>query len=585
MPPLAVQMKNNHFLVNQKPVQIISGAIHYFRILPELWEDRLLKAKQCGLNTIETYMCWNLHEPEEGRFDFTGLLDFEKFIQIAGDLGLMVIIRPGPYICSEWDLGGLPSWLLVKNGISLRCSNEPYLEAVNHYFGIILKKLKRLQHTEGGPIIAMQVENEYGSFGMDKEYLYYLRDLIISNDITVPLFTSDGADNHYIQGGTLPDVLATLNFGSKPVEAFKKGREYRPDGPDFCMEFWNGWFDHWGEKHHSRNVKSAAKVLDKMLSAGASVNIYMFHGGTNYNFWNGANENKGKYQPTITSYDSDAPLNESGDPTEKYFAYQRIISKHNPTFKIEKPESLVKKAYGKVNLTEADSLLDCLDVLSKKQLTLETQPMEYFGQNFGFIHYRTQLSGPVNENLRLIGVHDRAQIFLDGKPIATVSRNDKKQSLPVSIPPEGAQLDILVENMGRINYGPFIQGEIKGLIGGGYICLQKQFNWETWPLPLDNLDQLSFGSKPRSIVGPGFYKGTFNVDSVHDTFLKIPHGNKGVAWINGFNLGRYWDIGPQQTLYVPNPLLRIGLNEVVLFELHGFSEHSVELVANHQLEN
>ena len=244
------------------------------------------------------------------------MLDFEKFIQTAGELGLMVIVRPGPYICAEWDFGGMPAWLLEKNGMRFRCMNKPFLNAVDRFYGAILPRLKKLQCTEGGPIIAMQVENEYGSFGEDKNYLAHIRDLMVDNGISVELFTSDGPGDHVIQGGTLPDLLMTVNFGSNPEQAFKKAREYRPDGPDFCMEFWNGWFDHWGHEHHTRDAADAAKTLDEILGAGASVNFYMFHGGTNFGFWNGANEAEGKHLATVTSYDYDAPLNECGDPTE-----------------------------------------------------------------------------------------------------------------------------------------------------------------------------------------------------------------------------------------------------------------------------
>ena len=577
MKKLTFKVKDGKFLVNGKPEQIISGAIHYFRVLPELWEDRLLKARQCGLNTIETYMCWNLHEPREGKFDFSGMLEFEKFIQAAEKLGLMVIVRPGPYICAEWDFGGMPAWLLEKNGIKFRCMNKPFLKAVDRFYGEILPRLKKLQCTEGGPVIAMQVENEYGSFGEDKNYLAHIRDLMVSHGIDVQLFTSDGPGDHYLQGGTLPGLLQTVNFGSNPAPAFKKSREYRPEGPDFCMEFWNGWFDHWGKEHHTRNVADAAKTLDEMLAAGASVNFYMFHGGTNFGFWNGANNVEGKHMATVTSYDYDAPLGECGDPTDKYFAYQKIIAKYNPGAKFGTPAPSVKKAYGKVKLTECVSLFDSLNRLSRKRLTLEPEPMEHFGQNFGFIHYRTRLSGPAPEtNLMFMGMHDRGQIFLDGRFIGVVSRNDAKLSLPVSVPAGGAQLDVLVENMGRINYSPVLKYEHKGIIGGVCICLQQQYDWETWTLPLDNLEKLNFGRNEIPENHPGFYKGTFEADNAGDTFLKVPGGHKGACWINGFNLGRYWEIGPQKTLYVPAPLLKKGINEIVVFELHGLRGKQVE---------
>ena len=578
-----VIIKNGKILIDGKPEQIISGAIHYFRILPELWEDRLLKAKQCGLNTIETYMCWNLHESQEGKFNFNGLLNFEKFIKIAQKLGLWVIVRPGPYICAEWENGGLPSWLMTKEGLRLRCMNKPFLDALGGFLNEVLPRLKKAQYTEGGPIIAMQVENEYGSFGNDHEYIRQVRQFFLDNDISVPLFTSDGHGDHFIQGGTIPELTMTLNFGSKPEEAFANGRKYRPEGPDFCMEFWNGWFDHWGEEHHVRGFDDAADALDQMLKMGASVNMYMFHGGTNFNFWNGANYAENKLQPTVTSYDYDAALSECGDPTEKYFAFQKIIKKYNKSAEYDTPEASRKIIYENIILTESAKLLDNLDILSKKRESVTPESMEYWGQDFGFIHYRTQLNGPISgQKLRLDKVHDRALLFLDGKYFATYYRNDEVNEFEIDLPAGGAQLDILVENMGRINYGSEVGKDFKGIIDGVLIFRQYQHYWETWPLALDNINKLCYSTFKQEKNQPAFYRAYFETEETADTFLNFP-GKKGCVWVNGFNIGRYWEIGPQRTLYIPGVLLKKGVNEIVILELHELYNNNLQFTNTHNL--
>lgn len=575
-------IENGKFMIDGKTEQIISGAIHYFRVIPELWEDRLLKARQCGLNAIETYMCWNLHEPQEGKFNFDGLLDFEKFIRTADKLGLWVIIRPGPYICAEWENGGFPAWLMVKEGLRLRCMNKTYLNAFEPFLNIILPRLKKLQYPDG-PVIAMQVENEYGSFGNDREYIRHIRQIYINNGIKIPLFTSDGPEDFLIHGGTIPELTMTLNFGANPERAFTNGRRHRPEGPDCCMEFWNGWFDHWGEEHHLRNAGDAAETLDNMLKKGANVNLYMFHGGTNFNFWNGANYADNKLQPTITSYDYDAALNECGDPTDKYFAFQKVIKKYNKSARYCTPEPSPKKAYGEIALTESARLLDNLNTLSKKYESVTPEPMEYWGQNFGFIHYRTKLMGPVHgRKLVLEEVRDRAMIFIDGRYMTTYYRNDETNEFEIDIASGEAQLDILVENMGRINYGPRTGKDFKGILGGIRICLQYQYNWETRPLAMDNIDRLVYGDFLHESDSPAFHRGILKIEEAADTFLNFP-GIKGCVWVNGFNIGRYWDQGPQKTLYIPGPLLKNGNNEIIVFELHELYSDKLKFSDIHKL--
>ncbi|NOU63714.1 beta-galactosidase [Paenibacillus sp. LMG 31461] len=573
-------MEGKQFIYNGEPIRILSGAMHYFRIVPEYWKDRLLKLKACGFNTVETYVAWNVHEPKEGQFNFQGIADVERFVQLAGELGLHVIIRPSPYICAEWEFGGLPYWLLKDPSMQLRCYYKPYLDKIDTYYDEILARFKPLLCTNGGPIIAMQIENEYGSYGTDKEYLAYIRQAMIIRGMDVLLFTSDGYDDSNLQGGTLiPDVFATVNFGSRPEEAFAKLQEYQQDKPLVCMEYWNGWFDYWGNEHHQRGHDDVVDVLERMLELGASVNFYMFHGGTNFGFYNGAGF-LGKHEPVATSYDYHAMLNESGDITDKYIAVRELLSKYVDLTDIEIPSSNPKKHYGTVRLTEQTKLFDSLDQLSSPVKSKCPITMEQLDQDYGFILYTTQISGPRAKNkLVLQQVRDRALIFLDGVYQGTVERNThdqtvelKENDILVQIPPEGATLSILVENMGRINYGYSLK-DPKGITEG--VRFERGFlhDWKTYSLPLNNISELEFGDKQESgSFTPTFYKGKFHVDEVGDTFLKLEGWMKGVAYINGYNLGRYWDIGPQKTLYIPGPLLREGENELIVFELHGTND-------------
>ncbi|REE81538.1 beta-galactosidase [Paenibacillus taihuensis] len=567
------------FLLDGEPFRILSGAIHYFRVVPEYWKDRLWKLKEGGFNTVETYVAWNIHEPAEGQFDFEGIADLTRFIEIAGELGLHVIVRPSPYICAEWEFGGLPAWLLADPGMRLRCLHQPFLGKVDAYYDVLLPKLVPLLATNGGPIIAMQIENEYGSYGNDKAYLAYLEQGMKSRGIDVLLFTSDGPGDFYLQGGMMDRVLATVNFGSRSKEAFEKLTEYQQDKPLMCMEFWNGWFDHWGEQHHTRDSDDAAAVLDEMLAAGASVNAYMYHGGTNFGFYNGANYADNQHQPTITSYDYDVAISESGDLTDKFYKYREVISKYVELAPLNLPEPIMKKAYGRVAMTEQASLFASLDNLSVPVNRTCPEPMEQLGQNYGFILYTTHVIGPLAATrLNLQDVHDRALIFLNGEYKGMIERNCKDHDVLLEIPAEGAELEILVENMGRINYGPYLK-DAKGITEGVRLGPQFLYHWTIRSLPLDQLNGLEFQPEPsKSQQGhPTFYRGHFQVDERADTFLSLQGWTKGVVFVNGFNLGRYWEIGPQQTLYIPAPLLREGSNELIIFEQHGCEQPEVSL--------
>ena len=576
----------NQFLLNGQPFRILSGAIHYFRVVPEYWRDRLEKAKAFGLNTIETYVAWNLHEPRPGEFHFEGMLDISRFISIAADLGLKVIVRPGPYICSEWEFGGLPAWLLKDPHMQIRCMYPPYIAAVDRFFDALLPHLTPLLDGKGGPIIAMQVENEYGGFGNDHEYLQHLENSLRARGVDGFLFTSDGANDKDLQGGSLPNLLKTVNFAYGTRPAFAKLRQYQPEGPLMVTEFWSGWFDHWGERHHIAMAGLPTSLfsqwaLDKILAAGASINFYMFHGGTNFGLMNGANRFPWTgYLPDITSYDYAAPLDEAGDPSSKYSIYGKQLRRHIPSLPpLAVPPSSRKKAYGPVRLTESASLFESL---GEKYMRPTPEPMEAFDQAYGFILYRTHISGPrPKAQLEIFDLHDRAQVFLNGQPLGILERMAPRRKLTLAIPAGGATLDILVENMGRVSFGLYLLDR-KGITSGVALGKQFLFGWEIYPLPLDELSTLRFGEND-SLSGvtpqtglPRFWRGHFLVEDPADTFLDLPGWTKGLAWLNGFNLGRYWKRGPQQTLYVPAPLLKKGQNEVVVLELHGQRQPVVE---------
>ena len=585
---MTLTTSSTQFLLDSKPFRILSGAMHYFRVVPEYWRDRLEKMCAFGLNTVETYVPWNLHEPRPGEFHFDGMLDIVKFIETAADVGLKVIVRPGPYICSEWDFGGLPAWLLKDSSMRVRCAYPPYLAAVDRFFDVLLPKLAPLQSTKGGPIVAMQVENEYGSYGNDKMYLRHLADGMRSRGIDSFLFTSDGPRDICLQGGTLPDVFKTVNFAFDAKEAFAKLREYQPEGPLMVMEFWSGWFDHWGEPHHisedgSDSIQRSLDTLDEILAMGASVNFYMFHGGTNFGFMNGANADPTPYQADITSYDYACPISESGDLSPRYESYREVLKKYvsvldsDDSGHRDAPKSgdfgIRKKAYGTVELTESVGLFVSLDGLSQPRMSVNAYPMEMYDQDYGFILYRTKVTGPRMGILRVRGLHDRAQVFINGELVDVLERESGNEYSAVDIVND-AQLDILVENMGRVNFDPALMDR-KGITDGVTINNQYQFGWEVFPLPLNDLSNLKFGSAQAGSC-PAFFRATLNVDEPADTFLALPGWTKGVVWLNGFNLGRYWERGPQKTLYVPGPLLKRGANELIVFELHGTQQLTVE---------
>lgn len=569
--------------------QIISGALHYFRVVPEYWADRLDKAVAMGLNTIETYIPWNLHEPHRGEFVFDGICDLEKFIQLVAERDLALILRPGPYICSEWDNGGFPGWLNGLPGVQLRCFNEVYLKAVGDYFNVLLPKIVPYLSTNGGPVIMMQVENEYGSFGDDHNYLQYLVDLYKKNNIDVPYFTSDGSFGSMLSAGNLPTLIPTVNFGTRHESAFARLKAHNPQAREFCMEFWDGWFDHWGEKHQHRPAADGGDAFESefegIIKRGASINLYMFHGGTNFGFTAGANGNfYTDYAPTVTSYDYDCTLSESGDPTEKYLSAQKVIKEYTNNEKIRPIKAGNRMVIEPVKLTASWKIDNDFSYLATKSGNAVVPPtMEQLGENFGFIHYRTLVKPLMDDGkIRLFDVNDYAQVWVDGQYLGSKYRTEVDKTFAIKASNKEQVLDILVENTGRINYGPFVGKDFKGIANCVCVNLQTQFDWEYNLLPMNNLDKIKFVGCNSKITGPAFYRGEFELDNIADTFVKRP-GIKGFIVVNGFNLGRYWDKGPTNTLYLPGPVLKKGKNEIIVFEQEQLYSDTIEFTDIHDL--
>ncbi|MCX5229506.1 glycoside hydrolase family 35 protein [Streptomyces sp. NBC_00233] len=554
------------FLLDGRPFRLLSGGLHYFRVHPGQWADRLRKARLMGLNTVETYVPWNLHQPRPDTFRLDGGLDLPRFVELAAAEGLHVLLRPGPYICAEWEGGGLPSWLLAEPDIRLRSRDPRFLAAVDDYLGRLLTPLRPHLASQGGPILAVQVENEYGAYGDDTAYLEHLADSLRRSGVDVPLFTCDQPVD--LERGALPGVLATANFGSRSAHHLAALRAQRPEGPLMTSEFWIGWFDRWGAHHVVRDPDTAARELDELLATGASVNFYMFHGGTNFGFTNGAND-KGTYRPTVTSYDYDSPLDEAGDPTAKYTAFRDVIAKYAPVPSEPVPAPGPKLALPAVTLTESAELLPHAAALSPSAVeSRRPLTMEELEQDFGFVLYETALPVRGPALLEIEQVRDRAQVFVDGQPVGVLERELHENALAFTVPRAGSVLTVLVENQGRVNYGQGIHDR-KGLPGKVLLDGVELAGWTNRPLPLADPAGIPFAPTAATPVGPAFHRAFFDVDETADTFLHLDGWTKGNAWINGFPLGRYWSRGPQRSLYVPAPVLRPGTNELVVLELHA----------------
>jgi len=563
--PHTFTTSGEHFLLDGKPFQVRCGEMHYSRVPREYWRDRLRKMKAMGLNTVATYMFWNIHEPERGTFHFSGNDDVAAFVKDAQKEGMYVLLRPGPYACAEWEWGGYPYWLSLL-GVKVRSRDPEFLKACGEYLHAVGKQLAPYQITKGGPILMVQVENEYGSYGSDKEYLGFIRDTLKSSGFDCPLYTVDGPSDSMINGGTLPDVFAAINFGDNPEGAFQELAKYRTGQPLMCGEFYPGWFDQWGQQHNS-SPPGDLKDFEWMMSHGVSFSLYMVHGGWTPGFMNGANVDGGNYHPQTNSYYDDTCIDDAGRPTAKFDAYKAIIQKYLPVGEElpELPAPNTAISIPPIEFTECATLMENLPtpVISNQPKSFET-----LGQPYGFVLYRHNIKSEYN-SLELKNLQDRAimlpqNVVLDRRLTQSVCNLDVKDGL----------LDILVENLGRVNYGSQIPTETKGISGGVFWGGKEVTgNWMNYGIPMSNLKGLKFTKKMKP--GPAWYRGSFTLINTGDTFLDMRNWNHGLVWVNGHNLGRFWHIGPQQTVYVPGCWLKQGKNEIVVFELGEVANKSV----------
>ena len=562
------------FYLDGEPFQIRSGSIHYFRHVREYWRDRLMKLRAAGFNTVETYTCWNLHERKEGQFDFTGMLDLAHFLDLTAELGLYAIVRPGPYICAEWDFGGLPSWLLNYPNMRIRCYDPLFLEKEERYLDQIFEILRPRLITNGGNILMVQVENEYGSYGNDKKYLTHLADYYKKSGIDTLLFTSDGPNELRMGGGSIPGVLATGNFGSNWKVNFETMKRLYPDQPCMCAEFWEGWFDSLYHPHHRREPDDVAELYDGMLGAGGAVNFYMFCGGTNFAFNNGANYYD-KYYPQTTSYDYDAMLTESGDLAPRFWAIREVNEKYAGTLPAVDVSDSPKAAYGQIVLNESADLFDCLEAVSEKKQSAFPLTMEELGADFGYTLYTTYINYQITDQPLIIDpIRDRVHIFVDGVFRGIKERDQRDDEVLITVPEGGrVRVDLLIENMGRINYGDKMEDNRKGLVRSARLGLQYLFDWEMYPMTMEDLSGIKY-SEAASFRGPAFLRGNLHIDGTPcDTFVNTTAFKKGFVVVNGFNIGRYYTgVAPASTMYIPAPLLREGDNEILVFETDGYEK-------------
>lgn len=587
------EIKNGNFVYDGKPIRIISGEMHYPRIPHQYWRHRMKMLKAMGLNAVATYVFWNLHEPEPGKWDFTGDRNLAEYIRVAGEEGLMVILRPGPYVCGEWEFGGYPWWLQNIKGMELRRDNEPFLKYTKLYLERLYKEVGDLQITKGGPIVMVQGENEFGSYVVQRkdipleEHRTYNAKIISQLrgvGFDVPMFTSDGL--WLFKGGTVPGALPTAN-GEKNIEKLKQVvNEYHGgEGPYMVAEFYPGWIAHWAEPHPYVKPENTARLTEKYLQNDVSINYYMVHGGTNFGFTSGANYNKNHdIQPDITSYDYHAPISEAGWVTPKFDSIRNVVKKYvdYPLPEAPKPFPLIE-----IPSIKLEQVADLLALTESEETVQNNRPMtfEELGQGYGYVLYKRHFNQPINGKLTIEGLRDYATVYVDGEKVGHLNRYTKSYSMDIDIP-FNSTLEILVENMGRINYGSEIVRNTKGIISpvkiDGNII---EGDWEMVKLPMQEVPEL--GKMPKrcvyqttegagkSLVGkPAIYKGVFKLKETGDTFLDMEAWGKGIVFINGINIGRYWQVGPQQTLFIPGVWLKKGKNEIVIFEQLNEKTHT-----------
>lgn len=563
----------NQFELNGKPFIIRAAELHYPRIPKEYWEHRIKMCKAMGINTICVYLFWNLHEQKQGVYDFSGQNDVAEFVKLVQKNGMYCIVRPGPYVCAEWDMGGLPWWLLKKEDIQVRTLNDDFfMQSAEAYLKRAGAELCGLQIQNGGNIIMVQVENEYGVWGNDGAYMSKIRDLVRSSGFDkVQLFRCDWSSNfdRYEVAG----VASTLNFGAGAniENQFKKFKTINPDAPLMCSEYWTGWFDQWGRPHETRGVETFLGSLKDMLDRKISFSLYMAHGGTSFGQWSGANAPP--YAPTVSSYDYDAPIDESGQPTEKFYAIRELLKDYlNEGESIPaipgKVAALI--TFPEITFTKKAQIFENLE---SPKISEEPKAMEYFDQGWGRILYsKTIEASAVERTIKVDDIHDYAVVYLDHKYIGKLDRRFNEKTLKVPVLKKSAKLDILVETTGRVNYGKAIIDR-KGINGKVYLSNNTENielrNWKIYNFPVDAAFQENLKYSSLQENAPGWYKSEFNLNQTGDTYLDMSGWGKGMVWINGHNLGRYWSIGPTQTMYVPGCWLKYGSNTIIVFDLES----------------
>ena len=558
----------SEFLLDGNPFQIISGEMHPSRIPAEYWRHRIQMAKAMGCNTISVYIFWNYHEQEEGIFDFaTGNHNLGEFFKIVQEEDLWLIVRPGPYVCAEWELGGIPPYLLRIPDIKLRCMDPRYMAAAERYMGKLAAEVKPFLITNGGPVLMLQVENEYGSYGNDRNYMARLKDVWVENGIDVPFFTGDGPTPYMLEAGTLPGCAVGLDSGSHPSH-FELASKMNPGVPVFSSETYPGWLTHWGEKWARPDTTNLLNEIKFLMDNKKSFNLYVIHGGTNFGYTAGANSGGKGYEPDVTSYDYDAPIDEQGKPTGKYMALRRLIGSYLPKGKKlpPVPEPIPSYEIPSIGLSQFTSVWDNLP---QPVNSVQPKPFEAYNQDYGFVLYTTELIGHKKGKLTVTDLHDYATVFLNGEYIGSLDRREGINSIDI---PESKVdkpiLEILVEAMGRINFAQYLIDR-KGITDRVTLNGMTLMNWKVYNLPMDDKFIYSLRSSNRNPGKKGIiFKGNFFLASAGDTFLDVSNFKKGVAWVNGHNLGRYWEIGPQKRLYCPASFLRQGSNEMMVFDLH-----------------
>jgi beta-galactosidase len=571
---------NSDFMLDGQPFQIISGEMHPARIPAEYWKHRIQMAKAMGCNTISAYIFWNYHESEEGVYDFeSGNHNLAEFFRIVKEEGMWLIVRPGPYVCAEWELGGIPPYLLRIPDIKLRCMDPRYMASAERYIGKLAEVIKPFLITNGGPLLMLQIENEYGSFGNDRNYMMRLKEVWAANGIDVPTFTGDGPTNYMLEAGSLPGSAVGLDSGSSP-EDFELAEKMNPGVPVFSSETYPGWLTHWGEKWAKPDSSELLKEVKFLMDNKKSFNFYVIHGGTNFGYTAGANSGGKGYEPDVTSYDYDAPVNEQGMATPKYFVLRKLLGSYLPKGKklpaIPDPVPSIE-----IPVIYMNPFTSAWDNLPAPLSSVQPKSFEAYGQDYGYILYKTELIGHKKGKLTVTDIHDYATVFLNG---AYIGKLDRREGLnTIDIPASNAEvpiLEILVEGMGRINFAQNLIDR-KGITDRVTLNGMTLMNWQVYNLPMDKKFIYDLRSRGNNFKKPGiFFKGSFSLTNTGDTFFDLSNYTKGVVWVNGHNLGRYWNIGPQTRLYCPASWMRTGMNEIIIFDMHQTAEKNVKALSN-----